>query len=191
MIYSDPYKFIFLAIPKTGSRSIQDYLQKFGTRSKKGWDPNHDGYSKTMEKLGPQRQDYFKFAFFRNPWSLLISTYFYNRNKYHWSTDKPSIQRWIETYKGDPYLGYLFDDSGNLGLDFCGKLENIKNDLSTVCNKIGIDIPNNISHVGKQNYRERLHYTEYYDTPQLINRVKTVFSKSLSILKYEFDDAPR
>lgn len=191
MIYSDPHKFIFLAVPKTGSRSVQGYLEKYGTRSKKGWDPNHDGYEKVMERIGPKRQDYFKFAFFRNPWSLLISVFWYNKNKHRLPLDKDSVRRWLETYKGgDPYLIYMFDKSGDYILDFAGKLENINEDMKNACEKINVPSPENISHIGSVNHAKRLHYTEYYTVP-LKNKVKSIFSKSLEILKYDFDDGVR
>ena len=68
MVYSDEYKFIFFAVPKTGSRTVQDYLQNYGIRSPKGWVPNHDNYEQVKKRLGDERfEKYFKFSFFRNP----------------------------------------------------------------------------------------------------------------------------
>jgi len=191
MVYSDQYKYIFFAIPKTGSRTVQNYLQNYGERSRKGWSPNHDNYKQVMEKLGDDRSEYFKFAFFRNPWSLLISIFFYNKHIHNFSTDKKGVMEWLYYYNGgDAYAPYLFDEKGNLVLDFIGKLERIDEDLKTVCEKIGVPVPEDIGHVGKQKNSTRLHYTEYYP-PHLKDKVAGMFSRSITILNYKFEDAPR
>lgn len=191
MVYSDDRKFIFLSIPKTGSRSIQDYLQNFGICTKRGWTPNHNNYKQVMKELGKERQEYFKFAFFRNPWSLLISIFFWNRYKHGLPLNKKTVIEWLNAYRGgDSYVSYLFDEEGNIALDFIGKLENINKDLKIVCEKINIPVPEKIFHTGKQNITGRVHYTAYYDIP-LKERVQDMFSKSLSVLKYKFGDGLR
>ena len=193
MVYSDRYKFIFLAIPKTGSRSIQDYLQHFGRRSRKGWSPNHDNYEQTKKELGDKVfEECFKFTFFRNPWSLLVSTFFYNRHKFNLPPDKRSVIYWLDTYRGaDSYAPYLYDKEGNLALDFIGKLEHIDENLKTVCEKIKIPVPGKLPQTGKQDVRGRLHYTEYYEDIRLRERIGEIFAKSNEILKYEFNDTGR
>jgi len=190
MIYSHQHKFIFFAVPKTGSRTIQDYLQDYGQRSPKGWSPNHDNYGQVKEKAGKERlNEYFKFAFFRNPWSLLISNFFYNRHTLNLPPDKRSVIEWLNTYRGtDSYEPYLFNEEGNPVLDFVGKLEHIDEDLKTVCEKINIPVPGKLPQTGKQNVNGRLHYTEYYEDLRLRERIGEIFAKSNSILKYEFGE---
>lgn len=186
MVYSDQYKFIFLAVPKTGSRSIQDHLQNYGVRSKTGWDPNHDGYDRVKKKLGEEKcNDYFKIAFFRNPWSLIVSLFFHNRDNHQLPVNKSTIVEWINWYRGDAFTPYLFDKNGNQVLDFIGRLENIDEDLNTACKEIGVPVTEKLSHVGKQIVGGRLHYKSYYD-PSLIKKVENIFSKSLDVLEYEF-----
>ena len=186
MVYSDQYKFIFFAVPKTGSRSIQDHLQNYGNRSKTGWNPNHDNHNQVRKTLGSEKLDsYFKFAFFRNPWSLLISIFYYNRHIHNLPLTKIAIIQWLNTYRGDPYVPYIFDSEGNIILDFIGKLENINEDLKIVCEKIGIPTPKKISHIGSQSITGRLPYKQYYD-PALVEKIRNTFSKSLSVLKYNF-----
>ena len=63
MVYSGEYKFIYYAVPKTGSRSIQKHLENYGIRSRKGWDPNHDNYVQVKKKIGEEKsKNYFKFS---------------------------------------------------------------------------------------------------------------------------------
>lgn len=187
MIYSDPYKFIFYAVPKTGSRSVQDHLQKFGIRSKTGWDPNHDDYEIVKKKIGEERsKNYLKIAFFRNPWSLLVSLFFYNRLRNDLSPDKKTVIEWLNMYRGgDPYIPYIFDKDGNVILDFIGKLENINEDLKILCDKLHLPVPKVTPYIGKQSVRGKLPYQEYYESPILKEKVKNMFSKSNTILKYE------
>jgi len=187
MVYSDEYKFIYYAVPKTGSRSIQKHLENYGIRSRKGWDPNHDNYVQVKKKIGEEKSNnYFKFSFFRDPRSLLISTYFYNRHGWNLPFHKGAVIEWLNAYKGgDPYLPYIFDEKGSVILDFIGRLEHLNEDLKTVCEKINIPFPEKIDHIGAQNERGRVPYKEYYDTA-LLNKIKNVFSKSLSVLNYDF-----
>ncbi len=193
MTYSDQYKYIFWAVPKTGSRTVQEHLQHHGIRSKLGWEPNHDTYEQVKEKLGADKcEEYFTFAFFRNPWSLLISTFFFNKHKYQLPEDKKTVTQWLNTFRGpDPFVPYLFDKDGNQILDYVGKLERINKDFKFVCEKVGIPEPRSSTHIGRQVSSQRRHYTDYYDSPALINRIGDIFSKSLSILNYEFGDAQR
>jgi len=191
MVYSDQYKFIFLAVPKTGSRTIQDYLQNYGIRSKKGWNPNHDGYEDAIKNVERDPSEYFKFAFFRNPWSLLISIFYYNRHTHSFPPTRKGVMEWLYYYRGgDSYVPYLYDKNGNMVLDFIGKLEHIDEDFKIVCEKLKLPVPIEIPHVGKQAVKGRLHYTEYYE-PQMRDKIAGMFSKSNAILNYKFEDADR
>ena len=189
MVYSDSNKFIFLAVPKTGSKSMQFFLQDYGKRSQTGWVPNHDTYEQVKKLLGDQKfEDYFKFAFFRNPWSRMISVFFYNIHKHKYPTDKKGVIKWLNDYREyDDFAPYIFDKNGNVALDFIGKLENVEKDVKVVCEKLNIPPPEKMPHKGKVSTGGRLHYTEYYDEP-LIKKIGDMFSNSLSVLKYEFGD---
>lgn len=188
MVYSDGYKYIFLAVPKTGSRAVQDYLQSYGTRSKRGWIPNHNNYEQVMKELGEERREYFKFAFFRNPWSFLISIFFWNRHKHGLPLHKKSVVEWLNAYRGgDSYAPYIFDKNGEVTLDFIGKLENIKEDFAIICKKINIPVPRDLPKTGLQSISGRLHYTEYYEDIRLREKIKEMFAKSNSVLNYQFE----
>ncbi len=188
MVYSDEYKFIFLAVPKTGSRTLQSYLKDYGIKTPEGWSPNHDNYQQVKEVLGEERfRDYFKFAFFRNPWSLLISIFFFNRYKHGLPLNKKTVIEWLNSYRGsDSYAPYMFDEEGNVALDFMGRLERIEEDFKTVCQKINIPVPKNLPVKGKENVGGRLHYTAYYEDMHIKEKIRAVFTQSNSVLKYEF-----
>ena len=130
--------------------------------------------------------EYFKFAFFRNPWSFLVSLFFHNRTVHQLPFKKDTITEWLNMHRGDSFAPYIFDKDGNVILDFIGKLENIEEDLKIVCEKIDIPAPKNTYHIGKQKDREKLYYKEYFESPVLVEKIRNIFSKSLDVLKYEF-----
>jgi len=190
VICSDEYQFIFYAVPKTGSRSMQNFLQRYGRRSVTGWSPNHNNYEEVKSDVGIEKSNkYFKFAFFRNPWAMLVSMYFYNMHIWGLNAKKDSVVNWLNTYKGgDPYIPYIFDNEGNAILDFMGKLENSREDLKTVCKMLKIPISGELSHIGKQHVKGRLDYRAYYESPVLVEKIRKIFSKSLSVLNYDFNE---
>jgi len=119
----------------------------------------------------------------------LISIFFYNRHKHQYPTDKKGVIKWLNKYREpDCFLPYIFDKDGNVALDFLGKLENLEKDVKVVCEKLNIAPPKKMPNKGKMNVKGRLHYTEYYDGP-LIKKIGDLFSRSLSVLKYELGDS--
>jgi hypothetical protein len=187
MVYSDKYKFIYYAIPKTGSRSIQSHLIKYGVGCITGWKFNHDNYEEVKKRIGKERSDnYLKFSFFRDPRSLLISIFFFNRHQWNYPPNKTAVLEWLHHYRGgDPYSPYIFDKEGNVVLDFIGRLEYLNEDLKTVCEKIGIPIPEKVPHIGAQNVKGRVSCEEYYEEPGLLRKIREIFSNSLRVLDYD------
>ena len=79
MIVSSEKKFIFAAVPKTGSSSIERVLSKYNDDELNERAP--DGVIK-HKKLGKMHRlldrPYYKFCFFRNPWDRAVSFYHYH-----------------------------------------------------------------------------------------------------------------
>ena len=94
MIISHKHKFIFIAIPKTGTHTIRELLRPYLDKDdieqcilydKRKWNiPElnnvHHGHLTCQEiktlLLSNQFDDYFKFTFVRDPLKRFISTYF-------------------------------------------------------------------------------------------------------------------
>ncbi|MBT4870362.1 MAG: sulfotransferase family 2 domain-containing protein [Candidatus Diapherotrites archaeon] len=91
MLISHKKKFVAIAIQKTGSRSIRNALLSFADifpipANKSSPYYHHTTAQKLkeeFEKQGWNWEDYFKFAFVRNPWDVLVSHYFYNKLMAH------------------------------------------------------------------------------------------------------------
>tara|TARA_B110000483_G_scaffold122918_1_gene148109 strand:+ start:1357 stop:2043 length:687 start_codon:yes stop_codon:yes gene_type:complete len=96
MRISHKHKFIFYAIPKTGSSSIRQYFFKeleeeddpksfladpdstFSSDDWEAWNFHHTKFNnvrKHFETVGYNYDDYIKFAFVRNPWGRELSAF--------------------------------------------------------------------------------------------------------------------
>mgnify|MGYP006288106723 CR=1 FL=1 len=185
MIISHKYKYIFIAVPKTGTHAVRNILRP---HMEEGDLEQVDLFEKKRLpwyqlalkqhghiKAGEIRQffdkslwkTYYKFAFVRNPWDRFISlAFFIGRN----STD----------FKKDP-TGFLHSiaDNDHLFLnrilfrpqyefvmerkkvmtDFTGRYENFQEDFNRICHKTGIP-PETLPIINTTDHK---HYREYYD----------------------------
>jgi hypothetical protein len=68
MIISDKNKFIFIAVPKTATTSIENALSEFGEAHSKATHAKHIKASELMQQMNAEQwNSYFKFAFVRHP----------------------------------------------------------------------------------------------------------------------------
>ena len=204
-------KFIFIQIPKTGCTSAQKILSRYGGIVKQGGpnrdfstDPidrniyfKHITYSAIQESDDFKNlKDYFSFAFTRNPWDWLVSNYFYCKgihspyvkNRPPEKFTKPpkniNFEDWLYWYingiKGTQ-IEMITDSSGEIAVDFVGKLENYQSDFNKVCDILKIDriklpIKNKTKHKS---------YKEYYN-PDTIKLVAEEYSEDIDSFKYKF-----
>ena len=89
-----------------------------------------------------QFNEYFKFAFVRNPWDRLAS--FYRYRGYDW---RCSFSRFVQHHlprqiEKDlflcPQVEFVNDKNGKLLVDFIGRFETLEADFATACRRIGI-----------------------------------------------------
>tara|TARA_B110000495_G_scaffold48442_1_gene40420 strand:+ start:2871 stop:3536 length:666 start_codon:yes stop_codon:yes gene_type:complete len=108
--------------------------------------------------------EYFKFAFVRNPWARAVSYWAYqfaDQNFEDFCMGSDDVQyRYIkkDTNKVLNKYGKYYYES-EIGIDFVGRLENLSEDLKLACDKIGIPNPE-MHHHNKSDHK---HYTEYYN----------------------------
>ena len=87
MILSHLHKFIYIAVPKTGTTSVQKQLESanikgiriFNLVGHEGW-TTEDRFRKHIPVVDLKNHinkfdQYFKFGFSRNPWDLMVSWY--------------------------------------------------------------------------------------------------------------------
>lgn len=201
MLISYSKKFIFIHIYKTAGMSIRTSLSRyqaipnlelpnrainllaFGIRN------YHLSSAELKQKL-PNRifENYFKFAFVRNPWDWQVSLYHYMKQteKHH----QNHLANGFETFEN--YLNWRINNEVRLQVDFImenntslvnyiGRVETIDDDLKFLEKKLDLDpiiLP-------KINKSKRSNYQDYYN-----NRTKDLvyqhFKKDIETFEYSF-----
>jgi len=196
------HKCIFIHIPKCGGSSVERHID-----NRDWWvhapAEKHLTANDARNKYAQYWDDYFKFSIVRNPYDIEVSWYHFKKHPFihgreigfsefikdesintvakisHGLTDK----RWENIIPSvtDCYEYLSIDDT--IAMDYIGKLENIRQDFNTICDKIGIP-RQQLLHVNKTNHK---HYTEYYDdeTKQI---VAEKYAKDIEYFGYEFGE---
>jgi len=196
------HKFIFIHMPKCGGSSIETSFGYNLWDKKKfpnnfcdkqlllGRDEHTGKYLQHLTisevyKIHPQlKNDYFSFAFVRNPWDRAISDYFY-----FGGPKKQSLKKFLlspthlDPSHSVPQYDFLKDNEGNMAVDFVGRFENFENDFIYVCNHLnmaGLKLP----HINKRNKK---HYTEYYDD-EAREIVEEKYARDIEYFGYKFGE---
>ncbi|VUD42555.1 hypothetical protein TDB9533_00715 [Thalassocella blandensis] len=159
--------------------------------------PRHAHIIAAKEMLPePFFDNLFKFVFVRNPWDLQVSSF------HHIQKERPEAMNGISDFNDfmrwkfnpeRPYQyhidtslslqsDYIIDLHGNSVVDFIGRYENLHEDFSAVCQKIGVSL--SLPHKRKGN-REK-DYRSYYaeDTVELVAQH---FKRDIQMLGYDFE----
>lgn len=216
---SDKYNCIFIHIPKTAGTSIEKALGHFDVpkrgvqdhrsiseiepvlpidlfKSLRQGDPFllYRKLKKIIkdEKIHLRKKynQYFKFAFVRNPWARVFSWYKnvirdeVHRNRFGISagcTFKEFLEFRSDQYEINPQMYWIKDKNNQIPLDFIGRFENLVNDFNYVAEIIGLE--NRI--LPKLVVGEKSSYTEYYD-PAMIDIVNNKYSEEINYFKFEY-----
>lgn len=220
MIISHEYKFIYFANGKCASSTIENSLAKYNDDDrikiveldygKKGiwckkklnnkkhiknlWGTNTEHVPPMLVKdeLGEIFNDYFKFSFVRNPYSWVVSQYFWNFKESLPKLEVHHLEKLFEFLKkvrrginGESkfQFSFLSDDHGNgdLLVDYVGKVENFTNDFDAICKQIGI--ANEKSENCNENKKK--HYLSYF-TKESKKFVEVKYAKDFKKFNYSF-----
>lgn len=151
-------------------------------------------------KWMPQAQfdEYFKFAFVRNPWGRIAS--FYRYLGYDW---RCSFSRFVLRHlprlverKGwflGPQSEYVLDRNGKVLVDFVGRFETLQRDFATACERVGI-VDAALPHVNDSRKpkgpmrwlkRRAMPYRDMYDS-RSAKVVATLYEADADIFKYSY-----
>jgi chondroitin 4-sulfotransferase 11 len=135
--------FVFIHIPKTAGSSIHRTLELTA---------EHKTALQLRGRLGKRRWERkFKFAFVRNPWDRVVSSFHYaaTRTKNSRFVDL-TFSQWLKLAYVDrhplyfdaphlfsPQYDWISDNDDNLIVDFVGRFENLEHDFAKVCERIG------------------------------------------------------
>lgn len=206
MIISGLHKFIFVAIPKTGTHSIRRALREhmgpqdleqvglFVQRQLPIPDLARIGHGHiTLAQLRPymkadEFQAFFKFAFVRNPFDRFVSyASFITREVGHFDRDPQKVMRhFVANPPMDhilfrPQHEFVTDATGQLLTDFIGRVEEMQTSYDEAAGRIGIPTAT----LDKVNASKRRDYRDYYDQ-NLIEGVAKLYARDLELFGYEF-----
>jgi hypothetical protein len=201
---SDSRKVVFVHIQKTGGLTV-DRLLNERIPDLRRIAARHGFASLGMDELDDW-DEYFKFAFVRNPWDRLVSWYsmvttmprdgnelwrYVHDNSSTFEefiyncTDEVEIKDGVHYSFAYNQLDYVTDDHGNLLVDFIGRLENFDKDLQEVFRRIGFELET----VPRKNRSIHQHYSTFY-TPDTELIVRERFKRDIEYFGYEFE-SPR
>ena len=201
MLVSDSRKLVFVHIQKTGGSTVHRLLEA-NVPDLNIIKPTHQFAIQGIKELEGW-DEYYKFAFVRNPWDRLVSWYsmvtkFKKWNKYPlWQyvrdnsstfeefiyncTDEVEIREGVHYSFAYNQLDYVTDKNGNLLVDFIGRLENFDEDVREAFSRIGIELKT-IPHKNRSRHK---HYSEFY-TPETEMIVRERFKKDIEYFGYQF-----
>ena len=204
MLISFSHKFITIAIPKTGTRSLRGCL----TMNNQFHDGQSDNrlvdviatqysrvfkrhgtlteHMKDAENVGLDISLYFTFAFVRNPWSRYVSYIL-------WAKDKPEfIKKGRRTMSLELAIDrqriqydYIYDKESGKTVDYIARFENYQAELMKISDKLNLNLDaKNIPHLNKN---KKYDYKDFY-TKELIDKVYEKEHKIIDLMGYSYDE---
>lgn len=207
MIISQLHKFIFVAIPKTGTHAVRqalrehlgpDDMEQVGLFVQKklpfpqlaALQHGHLTLQQIRPYLDPDDFGAFlTFAFVRNPFDRFISyCAFMTRDRGLFAQDPKSVMRHF-LFTAPPTGHLLFQPQhmfvtgpdGQLLADHIGQVETMQDSYDEICRQIGIPS----RPLDKVNSSKRGSYRDYYDQ-QLIDGVAKHYARDLELFGYQF-----
>ena len=172
-------KILFVHIPKTAGSSMEDrdFFKPLNTR--------HYSITDYVEQ-GVDIDEFFKFAFVRNPYDRLASavlSHILDREEsplIHFNEaiirHEKMLDKWVAT---KPQHTFICLD-GKVAMDFVGRFENLQNDWEEVCEKIGVKLP--LPHKKRGEFHPHIYKGLY--TPKTIKIVKEIYEKDFKLCGY-------
>jgi hypothetical protein len=206
VIISPNHKYVFVAVPKTGTHAVRQALrphmgagdmEQVGLFVKRQFPipdlakvgHGHISLEQLRKFMDPAKfAEYFKFAFVRNPFDRFISyCSFITRERGGFKTDPQKVMRRVlanppsEHVLFWPQNTFLVDGEGKLLTDYVGRVETMQQSFEFIASKIGVPAVQ----LEKVNATERSAYRDYYDQ-ELIDGVAKLYADDLKLFEYDF-----
>ncbi|MGH8051027.1 MAG: sulfotransferase family 2 domain-containing protein [Arenimonas sp.] len=205
MIISHKHKFIFFAIPKTGTHTVRQALRehlgpddleqvglfvqkRFAFPELKDFTSGHVSANQIRPILGEETfNSYFKFAFVRNPFDRFVSyCSFMSRDNGAFAAQPKAFMKHVITqikpadhllYKPQNY--FLVDTAGALSVDFIGRNESMQDSYNEICSSLGIPA----AMLGVVNSSQHKPFMEYYDE-ETYALVADLYNRDIDLFGY-------
>jgi len=195
-------KFIFIHVPKNAGTSITKF---FNLQPDQFCGPN-DGLVFNNIRYSPQHQpawvlknhpdlknkynEYFKFGFTRNPYSRVVSEYFWQKkikrirvdlNLEHFSEWLGELEK-VKTRDHHMPQTYFLYENGVSIVDFIGKVENMEEDFRYVLQRI--NYPNINAKLLTENKNHRPNEVDMYLTDENKERIYKLYQEDFINFNY-------
>jgi hypothetical protein len=212
MIVSHTHRFIFAAVPKTGTHAVRQALRehlgendleqvglfvskRFPWPDLAAIQHGHLALRQVRPHLGDGIFDgYFKFAFVRNPFDRFVSyCAFMLRGGDDFQRRPRDVMRHF-LFVEPPERHILFQsqasllvdgDGTTLLTDMVGRVEDMQGSYDAICARLGIAS----RRLDRVNGAQRGDYRQYYDQA-LIDGVAARYARDLELFGYDFDGPP-
>ena len=209
MIVSHRHRFIFAAVPKTGTHSVRRALReqlgdedveqvglfvnkRFPWQDLAAIQHGHLSLRQVRPYLGEDAfSGYFKFAFVRNPFDRFVSYCAFMLRDGDVFQQRPRDVMRHFLFGAPPEHHILFqpqasllvgEDGETLLTDKVGRVEDMQGSYDEICSRIGIPS----RPLDRVNDSRRGDYRHYYDQP-LIDGVATRYAQDLELFGYAFE----
>ncbi len=208
VIVSHRHRFIFAAVPKTGTHSVRgalrrhlgpDDIEQAGLFVKKQFPypelaqigHGHLGFEQVRPYLGDAVVDsYFKFAFVRNPFDRFVSyCAFMTRANGAFEREPRNVMRHVlfqlrplQHVLFQPQSTQLVGADGRLVADFIGRVETMQASFDAICARIGLP-SEPLDQVNSSRHGD---YRSYYDA-ELVDGVAALYAADLAHFGYRFE----
>lgn len=208
MIISHSHRYIFFAVPKTGTHSVRQALrsqlgehdlEQVGLFVQKRFPfpelarigHGHISSQQLRPVLGDEAfASYLKFAFVRNPFDRFVSyCAFTSRDTDVFDTEPLQYMKYVvrelrplDHLLYQPQHLMLTDANGKLEMDFVGRTETMQESFDEICAKLGLES----TPLPRVNVTRRRPYQEYYDR-ELVDWVSDTYRRDLELFDYRFE----
>jgi len=204
MIVSHRHRFIFFAVPRTGTHAIRTALAP--ALGDDDWQQQslseivrspvadlarighgHISLRQARACLPTETRDYFKFAFVRNPYDRFVSAcaMLNKRNPGYRGRETAFMKRALtfarfrQRVLVRPQVEMLADNDG-MGMDFVGRYETLQQSFGEACRKIGVAEVE----LERNNASEHGVYPSYYDN-ELLGRITDFYRRDFREFGYD------
>lgn len=169
MLISEQKRFIFIAVPKTGTTSIEEHLRKLDPSVRRNEVPlgggswqqvhKHARATQIRELMGERMDDFTVIAFLREPVTTVISKYYYykigrgaERAKVEPFTKRGILNRlktlsakilpirlWALLYPFSMTHQFVLGNDGELLVDEIGDFSTLQKDFNAIFGRLGFD----------------------------------------------------
>ena len=206
MIFSNSKKFIFIAVPKTGTHAVREVLRPY--LQKTDWEQQmrfgrdiapipelaainhgHISYKQLSNVVSQKELDLsFVFAFTRHPYDRFVSACAflaredpdYQNDPTLWMRRALGRERFRNRILVATQWSLLADRTGNLSINYIGKYESLQESFKDICLKV--DIP--AKEVPRRNASKHPHYEDILDR-SLKADIAEIYSDDFNAFNYD------